>query len=134
MGECDLVETAIVTPKVCDFGQVQDFDVWSGVNTVHQILRQSCPEALTANHHGHLFSDWGKVHSGLSGGIAATYNEDVFVFAEGGFAGARSVIQADANKFFFVGKTKACVLNAGSANGGAGDDFCSVLESANAFA
>src|SRR5690242_3526497 len=58
----------------------------------------------------------------------------MLVFAKLGFAGACAVVQANPNVFVFIRKAKSCVLNARRANSGTGDDFRSILESADALA
>src|SRR5262245_20457855 len=74
------------------------------------------------------------MHGSLASGVAAAYHTDVFILAESSFTGSCSVVQTNSNEPIFIGKTQSCVLNSRCANGGTSDNFCSVLEVANALA
>lgn len=74
------------------------------------------------------------MHGGLAGGIATTDDEDVFIDADVGFAGAGAVVEADVEEFFFIGKPETAVGHARGTDGCVGNDGGAVREMSNALA
>ena len=75
-------------------------------------MRHGAGEGVAAHEHNHFFSEFGKVHGGLAGGVCSADDVHGFALARDGFRCAPAIVDASSLEAINAGHAESPPLNA----------------------